>query len=209
MRPLSSALLVLAVLYASLVALPAAAQNDGGNPYEGRVGVADQSAASRDQGLREALAQVVGRVSGVDALGSAAPVLGRAAQYVQQYGFTQEPGGALQLVARFDKTAVDAQLRALGLPVWGYASAPAEELKLSVSGLRGSADYARVLSTLRAVPGVKAVAVQGAEADRLQLGVRAEGGSARLAAALAGGRVLVADGAAPLAAGTLNLRLAR
>lgn len=212
MRLLSAALLSLAALSAGLHTLPAAAQtasqDAASNPYEGRVEVSDQSATSRDQGLREALAQVVGRVSGAGALGSAAPMLGRAAQYVQQYGYTREPGGPLQLVARFDRNAVDGQLRALGLPVWGYTAAPAETLQLVVSGLRGSADYAKVLGTLRAVPGVKSVAVQGAEGDRLQLGVRAEGGNARLQSALASNRVLIADNSAGTT-GALQLRLVR
>ncbi|MGH8444722.1 MAG: DUF2066 domain-containing protein, partial [Solimonas sp.] len=146
---------VLFAVFASLTAAPLAAQTDAPDAYEGRAAVGDQSNASREQGLREALAQVVARVSGPGSAASAGPVIARASQFVQRYGFVQDAGGPLQLVASFDKTAVDGQLRALGLPVWGYGSAPAEEVAVSVSGLRGGEDYARVLAALRAVPGVK------------------------------------------------------
>jgi hypothetical protein len=207
MRIVPAAFLALAALCASLLAVPVAAQNDAGDAYEGRAAVADQSAASRDPALREALAQVIARVSGPGATASAGPVIARAGQYVQRYGYSQDPGGALQLLASFDKAAIDSQLRALGLPVWGYSSAPAEDLTLSVAGLRSSADYARVITALRAAPGVKSVAVQGADADRLQLAVRAEGGAARLGSALAGGRVLIADTTSAPQAGALKLRL--
>jgi hypothetical protein len=59
--------LLIAVIFIvlALPAGPAAAQSDAAaNPYEGRAPVADQSSASRDGGLRNALAQVVERVSG-------------------------------------------------------------------------------------------------------------------------------------------------
>lgn len=195
------------LLFAAVFALfawPALAQTGtAGDPYEGRVAVADQSPASRDRGLREALAQVVERVSGPGASAGAASVLARAGQLVQRYGFDSDESGALQLVASFDRNAVDGQLRGLGLPVWGYSAAPAEDTAVTVSGLARSEDYAKVMAALRAVPGVRRIAVQGAEADRLLLEVRAEGGAERLLAAL-GGR-FARDPAA--ANGTLGLRL--
>ncbi|NGY04673.1 DUF2066 domain-containing protein [Solimonas terrae] len=201
--------LPIAVLFASLVltALPAAAQTDlAASPYEGRAPVADQSDVARDSGLRNALAEVIERVSGPGSSANAAAIIAGAPQLVQRYAYDNGNGG-LQLVASFDKTAVDRQLRAAGLPVWGISSAPAQNTDLVVSGLRGSADYARTLSALRAVPGVRRVAVLGADADHLSLAVDAEGGAARLVGALGNGPQFVRDpNAAP---GTLGLRLVR
>lgn len=192
---------------ASLLALPVHAQGEvAANPYEGRAAVADQSPASRDSGLREALAQVVDRVSGAGASSSAPAVLARAAQLVQRYGF-DTGSGAVELVASFDRNAVDSQLRAAGLPVWGYSAAPAETTELTVRGLRSSADYATVLTALRAVPGVRKIAVLGADGDQLSLTVSAEGGSARLVSVLGKGPPFSREPSA--VPGALALRLAR
>src|SRR3546814_14661314 len=120
-----------------LSALPAAAQTSPtANAYEGRAPVSDQSTAARDGGLRQALAQVIERVSGPGSSANAGAVLVRAPQLVQRYGFDQDDGGALQLVASFDRNAVDSQLRAAGLPVWGVSSAPPKNAARVVSGLR-------------------------------------------------------------------------
>lgn len=198
---------LIALLFA-VFTLPALAQTSGVDPYEGRASVADQSNASRDRGLRDALATVIERVSGAGASArpEAAGVLGRASQMVQRYGFATVDGN-LQLAASFDKNAVDGQLRAAGLPVWGFTAAPAVNTDLTVTGVRGSADYSKVLTALRAVPGVRKVAVLGAEADQLSLTVDAEGGAARLVGALGNGPQFVRDPSA--AAGSLSLRLVR
>jgi hypothetical protein len=192
----------------ALSAVPAAAQGDAtANPYEGRAPVADQNAASRAGGLRNALAQVVERVSGPGSSARAAAVIANAANLVQRYGYETGDGGALQLVASFDRNAVDRQLRGAGLPVWGVSAAPAQSTDLVVSGVRSSADYAHTLNALRAVAGVRRVAVLGADGDRLSLAVDAEGGAARLAGMLGNGPQFVRDpNAAP---GTLGLRLVR
>lgn len=192
----------------ALSALPAAAQTSpGANAYEGRAPVGDQSTAARDAGLRQALAQVIERVSGPGSSSNAAAVLAHAPQLVQRYGYDNGDGGALQLVASFDGNAVDNQLRAAGLPVWGVSSAPAQNAALIVSGLRGSADYARALSALRAVPGVRKIAVLGADGDQLSLSVDAEGGAARLVSAIGSGPQFVRD--LNVAPGVLGLRLVR
>src|SRR3546814_5869832 len=74
---------------------------------------------SSDVCSSDLLAQVIERVSGPGSSANAGAVLVRAPQLVQRYGFDQDDGGALQLVASFDRNAVDSQLRAAGLPVWG------------------------------------------------------------------------------------------
>ena len=188
-------LLTVVIVLLGAAALPTHAQAPaaGENPYEGRVGVADQSAASRDQALREALGQVVARVSGPSAPASAAGIIARAPQLVSRYGFQRGADDQLELVAAFDRPALDQQLRSLGLPVWGYTAAPAEDVVLLISGLRDAQGYSRAMSAVRAVPGVRAVAVASAEADRLHLTVRAEGGASRVGPALLASRQFVQE----------------
>lgn len=189
------ALLTFVLVLLCAAALPARAQAPapGENPYEGRVGVPDQSTTSRDQGLREALGQVVGRVSGPDAPATAAGIIARAPQLVSRYGFQRNADNQLELVAAFDRPALDQQLRSLGLPVWGYTAAPAEDVVLLISGLRDAQSFSRAMNAVRAVPGVRGVAVAGAEADRLSLTVRAEGGAGRVGPALLASRQFVQE----------------
>src|SRR5690606_16890659 len=96
-------------------------------------------------------------------------------------------------VAAFDRPALDQQLRSLGLPVWGYTAAPAEDVLLLISGLRDAQGFARAMNAVRAVPGVRSVAVASAEADRLSLTVRAEGGASRVGPALLASRQFVQE----------------
>jgi hypothetical protein len=159
--------------------------------YQASVNVPDQSAGARDSALREALGQVIGRVSGESAVGQASAVLARASQLVQRYGYERDEQKQLVMTAAFDPKAVDAALKAQGLPVFGVVAGPVEDVGVSVSGLHSSGDYARVLNALRAMPGVKAVQVRSAEGDRVRLSVRAEGGASRLAGAVSIGGTLV------------------
>lgn len=89
--------------------------------YEASVPVADQTAAARDPALKQALDAVLVRVLGTRALPAPADaVRQRAGALVQGYGYEPAPAGnGLRLHAQFDPRAVEAALRALGLPVWG------------------------------------------------------------------------------------------
>lgn len=174
--------------------------------YEARVPVADQSAALREPALREALRDVVSRVSGDTALYQAAGLIDQAPQLVQRYGYEREPDGSIALVAAFDGRAVDSRLKALGLPVWGVYAAEVEEVQLQVSGIRSSEGYVQVMSTLRGLPGVRDIKTVRASGDQLELRVRAEGGAGRLSGALLAAGTLVQD---PSGAAELSYRLAR
>lgn len=162
-------------------------------PYTARVTVPDQSNAARDRGLRDALGQVVARISGEDALPRAATVIERAGQLVQRYGYETLPGQPPLLVASFDVAAVERQLRALDLPVFGVTAAAVEDVRLDVGNVRSAADYARTLKLLRGLPGVRSVGVIAAAQDRLQLRLRAEGGAGRISGALFASGGLVPD----------------
>ncbi len=160
-----------------------------GNPYQGQVPVADQTPASRDGALADALRQVIGRVSGAANVDAATPLIAEAAQLVQRYGYTRDANGGLMLQAAFDSHAIDNRLRALGLPVWGVYAADVEELRLVINGVDGADAYIRVMSELQHLPGVESVSAIRAQGQQLSLRVRAEGGAGRLSGALmAGGR---------------------
>lgn len=187
-------LIILSVL---LTPFALAQESVAPNPYEGRVTVADQSAPSRDRGLREALTQVIARISGESALPQAGNLIARAPQTVQRYGYEQGPEQGLLLVAAFDGRMLESQLRGLGLPVWGVAAAPLEELRMTVDNIGSAQDYARVLSLLRSLPGVRGVQVQEASGNSLDLRLRAEGGARRLSGALYANGGLAPTNAAP------------
>lgn len=160
----------------------ASAQVDG---YLGRVPVTDQLAATRATALGTALSQVLERVSGQPA-GSPKlqPLLDRAPRLLQRYSYEKDPAtGQLLLLAGFDPRGVDAAVRGAGLPVWGKVAVPVEDVALTVGALHSVADYARMLAAVRALPGVRAVTVTGAEDDRVALRVRVEGGATALTTA--------------------------
>jgi hypothetical protein len=91
--------------------------------YEARVPVTDQNPGQREQALRQALSMVLVRLTGSRVLpdsAAAQQILGKASSLVQGYGYeTAETGTGLVLHAQFDPRAVQAALRAQGLPVWG------------------------------------------------------------------------------------------
>ncbi|MEW6166404.1 MAG: DUF2066 domain-containing protein [Pseudomonadota bacterium] len=174
--------------------------------YEARVPVADQSAPERETAVREALRQVVARVSGEDAIYQAASVIEEAPQLMQRYGYERDPDGSLHLVAGFDHQAVDARLKSLGLPVWGVYAADVEDVQMEVSGIDSAAAYVRLLSSLQALPSVRSVQPLRAAGDRLELRVRSEGGAGRLSGALLAAGFLVSD---PAGRAELSYRMVR
>ncbi len=181
----------------SLLLTPLAGAQSPANAgsYEGRVVVADQGDAARDQGLGEALAQVLERVSGQPAASpQLLPLLTRAPRLVQRYGYERDPAtGQLLLVASFDPRGVDNALRAQRLPVWGGSTRAAEDVELRLTGLSGIRDYGRGLAAIQSLPGLRQLSVSGADQSQLLLRVRIDGGSAALLATPPPGLVRVAD----------------
>lgn len=99
-------------------------------PYEAEVAVRSQGASEREAGFAQALAQVIGKLSG-NRSASATPGVGqemrRAKDYVRSYDYRQDEGvsnvtGAptyqTTLIVRFDDDKVDAIMSALGVGVW-------------------------------------------------------------------------------------------
>lgn len=152
------------------------AQSLPGNPYGAMVPVQDESAKSRDMGLRLALIQVLkGAVGRADP--AVSPILARASRLVQQYSFVRDVASqALMFRAEFDPVAVDEALRGQGLPVFGVASDLIETWVVQVRGLHSTADYSRVLRHFSRVRGVRSVDVDELRGDTLQLRMVVEGG---------------------------------
>ncbi|HUS24243.1 MAG TPA: DUF2066 domain-containing protein, partial [Candidatus Binatia bacterium] len=119
-KPVAAPIYVLAALLVWLAAPAFAAPVRG--LYEAAVPVADQGAGARDAALRRALESVLVRVTGdrhAVQNPSLGPVVARAATLVQGYGYDNGGGTGLLLRAQFDARAIDAALRAQGVPIWG------------------------------------------------------------------------------------------
>lgn len=167
------------------------AQAQTADDYVASAPVPDQTPASRDKGLREALSTVLGRAGGPQATAARiAPILLKPDLLVQQFDFGSNDKGEMQIIVTFNQAAVDAALKAQGLAVWGVNAGPVDEVAVSVSGITTPRSYARVLNYLRAQPGMKSVWVAVFAENTLHLRIRNEGGAARLVGALSVGGVL-------------------
>lgn len=187
-----SASIFLALLAAILLGIATfSAQAQTADDYVASAAVADQSPASRDKGLRDALSIVLSRVGGAQATGAkVAPLLARPDALVQQFDFGNNDKNEMLIIVTFNQPAVDAALKAQGLAVWGISAGPVDDVAVSISGITTPRGYARVLNYLRAQPGMKSVSVTVFAADTMHLRIRNEGGAARLAGALSVGGML-------------------
>lgn len=112
---------LLLVLLLNVSALPAHAAS--ASLYEARVAVAGQDPKSLQQGLSEALAQVLVKVGGQKSLlqqSAIAAALRDPNRYVLQFGYQSgtQSGSPLMLEASFLPDAVKQLLRGNGLPIW-------------------------------------------------------------------------------------------
>ncbi|UXI69437.1 DUF2066 domain-containing protein [Tahibacter amnicola] len=122
----------LAAVLLALASGLAMAQSPALSLYAGEVPVPDQSDEQRVEALRNALAQVVVKLTGdksVLANESVAKAVADAERYVQRYQYQQEvvtegdqPVARLSLIATFDRAAVDRLVRERGLRVWAPAA---------------------------------------------------------------------------------------
>lgn len=94
--------------------------------YEAQIPVLDQAAKTRKKGLRDALAEVLVRVSGDRAVleqPAITSLLAQPGRYVQQFGYRPSPEDGAQvpwlLWVRFDAAGLERTLRERGLPFWG------------------------------------------------------------------------------------------
>lgn len=210
------------LLFAPLVA-PLAAVASG--TYAGSAPVVTQSDEDRAPALRAAFSQVIGKLAGNPAVLTRPDVvraLGRADRYMQSYGY--ETGGEpphLQLVVQFDRTGVDALLHDLNLDAPDAAAAPAAtpnapntpnapgapaaaapgSFRLWITGLRSAEDYARLVGSLAGNDQVRALHVEQAHGNTLQVRIDARGPLPALLDALAATRLAHVSNAQPPVAG--------
>ena len=78
-------------------------------------------------------------------------------------------------------------------------------MRVSISGINSAQDYARVVTRLRSLPGVRQLQVASAQAGVLDLRLRAEGGAQRLSGALYASGGLIPD--TPAVGAELGYRL--
>lgn len=169
------------------------AVSQSGADYQARVAVTEESDATRDRALREALMTVLKRAAGRSDV-AFSPILGRASQLVQRYGFERDAAsGELFFVAAFDPRAVDAALYGQALPAFGVTSGASENAQLLIRGVRGARDYSRVMEQLGGMAGVSGVQVAEVRDDLLLLRVTVQGGSERLLGQLRAGGVMRAE----------------
>jgi uncharacterized protein len=174
LHSLALALLGGALLLAPVPAVPAQAAPPPLHLREGEVAVQSQSAEAREGALREALAQVLVRMSG-DSRVAADPLIRRsleaAPRLIEQYRYRQEviseageaPRLQLFLVARFEAEGVDRLIDNAGLRLW-LSRRPTTLLLVEIDDggervLLGEADSARLTAfhqraRLRALPSV-------------------------------------------------------
>jgi len=206
----------LAIL-AALCAVPARAAG----AYAGTAPVNSQSDEDRATALRAAFSQVIGKLAGNAAVltrPDVARALGRADRYMQSYGY--ETAGTpphLQLVVQFDRSGVDALLHDLNLDAPEAGTAPAAppdatssatapaaapgSFRLWITGLRSAEDYARLIGSLSGNDQVRALHVEQAHGNTLQLRIDARGTLQALLDALAATRLAHVSNAHPPAAG--------
>lgn len=147
-----------------------------GNPYGALVPVPDESQKSRDMGLRLALIQVLRNAVGRSDVATS-PILDQAPRLVQKYMFVRAEGAETpQFRAEFDPAAVEAALRAQGLPVFGIDPDVIEAWAVQVRGLHSAADYSRALRHFTRIRGVRQLQVDGLDGDRVTLRMVVEGG---------------------------------
>lgn len=195
------------LLFALLLPTPLLAQ--ALDAYEGRAPLPEAGQAQRDKALRDALSQVLIRVSGAAGAaqsGRIEPILVRAGSLLRSIRYETDEAGQNLLVASFNPAAVEGALKQAGLPVWGVFAGQLEEVLLVVSGVDNPRAYAKVMTTLQSLPMVKSLAVTQSAASLLNLYLQVEGGAGRLGGALSINGALKREAAEP---GQLRYRLSR
>lgn len=175
-----------------------------------------QADGERAEALKSALAQVVIKLSGDNAVltrRGVAKAVANAERYMQQYQYTrdataeagQPPQARLYLVAQFDHDAVDQLMRDLDLVHGGGDSAaqPAAEVqsgtyRVWVSGVNSAEDYARLIGSLSRNELVRSVRAEQARGDGVQLKLDVNGRLPRLLESLSQGPVHVLNAKPPV-----------
>jgi hypothetical protein len=107
-----------------LLALPAAVAETA---LSVRIPVDSQQPEAREQAMKQALSQVLLRMTGQEGIAgseAAAQLLERPGRFLQRYQYETQPGQQLVLLMQFDGTAVRRALAAQGVATWGADRPP-------------------------------------------------------------------------------------
>lgn len=171
----------LALLLALLLA-PLASAQSAARDYTARIPIEADSAENREEALREALAEVLLRVSGVPA---EPRLLDQARRWVMHFGVVRDETG-LGLQAGFDGRAIDNALRAEGLPVWGAYEGDLITLSVVVAGLRRPEHFGELLRRLETSPEIRSLSMSRLKADQVEFRVGTAAGAFAIDDALRG-----------------------
>ncbi|MBZ0222769.1 MAG: DUF2066 domain-containing protein [Dokdonella sp.] len=169
------------VVFAALLA-PVRLVHAAPDGYTGIAPVNSQDEAERAAALKTALANVVIEQTADATILSRADVasaVAQASRYVLQYGYERNSSGAapLQLVAQFDRGAVDAMLAQLGLRgAAPTANASTSQAKVWIVGVRSAEDWLRVAGLLAHDPLVRDSRPLQADGDRVLMELSLAGG---------------------------------
>lgn len=166
--------------------------------YQSEVEVSSRSAAARNQGMRQAMTEVLIKVSGTERIvenADLAQALDSASRYVQQYQYfsaseTDGTGGArLMLSVHFDQKGIDDLLRRHASSVFGGGSGT---MMLEVIGVESLKQYRRVVDYLSAMREVTGVLVDRVNVDTIRLSLQFQGTPQTLRQVISQGNVLAA-----------------
>jgi hypothetical protein len=197
------------VLFAA--ALASAGSAMAGGLYSGEAPVTSQSEGDRNEALKIALAQVITKVSGDNAIltrPEVAKAVAAPGRFVQQYEYRQDvvndngqPQVHLVLVAQFDRDAVDQLVGGAaksGADATAVTETRAQSYRVWVSGVASADDYARLIGTLSHNELVRAVQAEQARGDGVALRIDTVGPLQRVLDSLGNGPIRVSNAKPPV-----------
>jgi hypothetical protein len=182
-----------------------------GGLYSGEAPVNSQAEGERNEAMKTAFAQVVGKVSGDNSIltrPEIAKAIAAPGRYVQQYQYRQDvvnengqPQVHLTLVAQFDRDAVDQLIGGAaktGTDTTAAADTRVQSYRVWVSGIASAEDYARLVGTLGHNELVRAVQAEQARGDGVELRIDTVGPLQRVLDSLGNGPIRVSNAKPPI-----------
>ncbi len=186
----------------------AAAPISAAGLYTGEAPVTSQSEGERAEALKAALAQVLVKVGGDNAI-LARPEIAKAVagaeRFVQQYQYTQNVGEGGQsparftLVAQFDRDAVDQLIAGAGKrDAAAVADTKPQSYRVWVGGVTSADAYARLIGMLSHNELVRGLQAEQARNDGVELRIDTIGPLQRVLDSLGNGPLRVANAKPPV-----------
>ncbi len=194
-----------------LAGLALAAPAVAGGLYSGEAPVNSQAEGERNEAMKTALAQVIGKVGGDTSIltrPEVAKAIAAPGRYVQQYEYRQDvandngqPQVHLTLVAQFDRDAVDQLIGGAarsGTDATAATDTRVQSYRVWVSGVASADDYARLIGALSHNELVRAVQSEKARGDGVELRIDTVGPLQRVLDSLGNGPIHVSNAKPPV-----------